>query len=330
MIVKDNTVTSVVYLRAIAALGVCVLHFQLNTGLSVNKFIDYIIKSGNQGVTIFFVISGFILPLSLYRKGYEIKGYFNFILKRSLRVDPPYWFSIILLFTIGYYPLSAIEPDTLFYHITYLIPFISGQRWFTTVYWTLAIEFQFYLLLGLLFPLLIKANKYVVIALLLLLSCYCLRFTTTGYIAPYLYLFVFGYLAFISYSELIKRRYFFVALITLTLLICSFKSIISGLIPFFTVLAILFVKPQKREPVTFFLGTISYSIYLVHIPVMDFLKHLLANYALSPLVLCAIFTATVIPAAYLIYLVIEKPALKLSKSVVITRKKIPAEKPTVY
>lgn len=329
MIFNDNTVTSVVYLRAIAALAVCIIHFQSYTGISVNSFVDYIIKSGNQGVTVFFVISGFILPLSLHRKRYQIKGYFNFILKRSLRVDPPYWFSIILLVTIGYYPLSAIKFEPLFYHVTYLIPFITGQSWFTEVYWTLGIEFQFYLLLGLLFPLLIKTNKYIVIASLILLSCYCLRFTVTGYIISYVYLFVFGYLAFVTYSGLIKRKHFFIALITLTLLICSYKSIVSGLVPFFSVLAILFIRPQKREQVSFFLGTISYSIYLVHIPVMDFLSHLLVNYALSPWVLCVIFAIAIIPAAYLMYLFIEKPALRLSKSVDITRKKITVEKSIV-
>lgn len=312
---KVEKIQSVVYLRAIAALGVCFVHVQLATGVTFNKVIDYIINNGQQGVAVFFVISGFILPISLYRNGYEFKNFFRFIVKRSLRVDPPYWFSIILLFVIGFQPLSSIRIDRIFYHITYLVPFIKGQEWFTSVYWTLSIEFQFYLILGLIFPMLIKAPKYSSVVLLSAISFFCLRYTVRGFIISYVYDFVFGYMAFLGYTKLIKLRYFLLILIAFTVMICCFKSIISGTVPCLTVLTIIFLKTSKPEPILTFLGTISYSIYLIHIPVISLIDHCMRDYKLSPIILSVLFIVAIIAAAYLMYYLIERPAMKLSKSI---------------
>ncbi|MEN0055553.1 MAG: acyltransferase [Mucilaginibacter sp.] len=315
MFENDKTIYSIVYLRAIAALAVCAIHFKLNTGITLNKTFNYIIDNGHQGVTVFFVISGFILPISLYRKGYKISGFFNFIIKRSLRVDPPFWFSILLLFTIGFYPLSLIKVSTILAHITYTVPFFNGQHWFTEVYWTLSIEFQFYLILGLLFPVFMKLPKLITVSLLVLISYFCLRFTVRWFIISYVYQFTFGFIAFLGYTQLIKAKEFWISFIGFTLLICFSKSIISGLVPFFTVLAIILIKSRKIEPIGNFLGTISYSIYLVHIPVMAFVGHIFSGYSLTPIALCGLYVITIIPAAYIMYMIVERPALKLSKRV---------------
>jgi peptidoglycan/LPS O-acetylase OafA/YrhL len=255
------------------------------------------------------------LPLSLYRNNYKVKNFFQFILKRSLRVDPPYWFSIILLFTIGFYPLSLIKFDTLFYHITYLLPFIKGQEWFTSVYWTLSIEFQFYLIIGLIFPLLMKVPKYFLVLLLVAISFYCLRYTVSGFIISYVYQFVFGFIAFLGYSQLIKLKPLLVCLIVYTILICFFKSITSGVLPFITVLIILFVRAPESKNIGTFLGNISYSIYLIHIPIMAFTKHFVAGYKISPIVLSCLLIVVIIPAAYLMHQFVEAPAIKLSKRI---------------
>lgn len=315
MVENDKTIYSIVYLRAIAALAVCAIHFKINTGIALNKVIDYIIDNGHQGVTVFFVISGFILPLSLYRKGYKITDFFHFILKRSLRVDPPFWFSILLLFTIGFYPLSLLKFSTLLCHITYTIPLFKGQHWFSDVYWTLSIEFQFYLILGLLFSVLIKVPRFIALSILILASYYCLQFTVRWFIISYVYQFVFGFIAFLGYTHLIRAKEFWLTFVLFTLLICLTKSIMSGLIPCFTVLAIMLIRPGKVEPVGNFLGTISYSIYLVHMPVIAFVRHIFSGYNLTPVTLCSLYIIAIVPSAYLMYLLVEQPALKLSKKV---------------
>src|ERR1035441_2897196 len=47
-------------------------------------------KYGWLGVEIFFVISGFIIPYSLYKAGYRVSDFTRFLLKRIARLDPPY------------------------------------------------------------------------------------------------------------------------------------------------------------------------------------------------------------------------------------------------
>ncbi len=64
----SGKIDSVTILRGIASLAVCIVHTSLITGFHSNKFIDYIIMNGQQGVAVFFVLSGFILPYSLYKK----------------------------------------------------------------------------------------------------------------------------------------------------------------------------------------------------------------------------------------------------------------------
>ncbi|MDB5091126.1 MAG: hypothetical protein JWR09_5120, partial [Mucilaginibacter sp.] len=77
---NNSKIISIVLLRAIAALSVCIVHIQMICDLHVNFLIDYLTNLGQQGVVIFFVISGFILPYSLYQKNYVLKDFFSFLL----------------------------------------------------------------------------------------------------------------------------------------------------------------------------------------------------------------------------------------------------------
>ena len=63
---------------------------------------------GLYGVSVFFVISGFVIPYSLYRGGYRLPQYGKFVLKRIIRLDPPYLVTIILILALGF--LSRVLP----------------------------------------------------------------------------------------------------------------------------------------------------------------------------------------------------------------------------
>ena len=56
---------------------------------------------GWAGVEVFFVISGFIIPFTLWQSGYRLKNYARFILKRIIRLDPPYLLSILLAIALA-------------------------------------------------------------------------------------------------------------------------------------------------------------------------------------------------------------------------------------
>lgn len=134
-------------LRAAAVLLVIVSHWLPATHI-LNKYLP----TGIFGVTLFFVLSGYLITGILLKnkemlyKGLTLKEAFTvFYIRRSLRIFPVYYLFIILL--LIYYP-SDILPS-LYWHIFYVSNFyFYFQNGFSTQLshlWSLAVEEQFYL-----------------------------------------------------------------------------------------------------------------------------------------------------------------------------------------
>src|ERR1700722_12839903 len=83
-------------LRGLAALAVTLYHCSLNVRLPWPQGFLSAADFGKFGVEAFFVISGFILPYSLWKAGYVLGDAGKFLLKRLARLDPPYLASIVL------------------------------------------------------------------------------------------------------------------------------------------------------------------------------------------------------------------------------------------
>ncbi len=118
---------------------------------------------GWLGVDVFFVISGFVIPLSLYGTDYRIRQFPSFLLRRLVRLEPPYLASIAL--TILLWHLSTLLPGLLGspppytlaqvgFHLFYLIP-LTSYEWLSPPYWSLAYELVFYIAVGLTFSIFI-------------------------------------------------------------------------------------------------------------------------------------------------------------------------------
>ena len=108
------------------------------------------------------MISGFVIPWSLHRSGYQLHDFHRFVLKRLLRLEPPYLVALasVVAFAAFYAWVKQrpFPPEEHWWlqvalHLGYLTRFF-GFDWLNDLYWTLAVEFQFYLLIGLVFPLL--------------------------------------------------------------------------------------------------------------------------------------------------------------------------------
>ena len=152
-------------LRGLAALGVCIFHLCSPTSQPILHSIfpvSAVTHYGLFGVTVFFVMSGFIIPYMMDRAAYEIRFFPRFLLRRLARLEPPYLASIAFVLLLGFagaaspgfrgQPFEFDLPQTLS-HVGYLTG-ILGYPWLNIVYWTLAIEFQFYILIAIFFPLL--------------------------------------------------------------------------------------------------------------------------------------------------------------------------------
>src|SRR5262245_47119745 len=148
-------------LRAFAAIVVAWGHFAGGQG----RWLDWTGHYGYTGVFIFFVISGFIIPYSLHRSGYTLRNFGRFMVKRAIRLYPPYLISIpISLLAANFLlaPMSvgpAIHPTArqTFYHLIFLND-LAHVPWINVVYWTLAIEWQWYVLVGLFFAFLVSRS----------------------------------------------------------------------------------------------------------------------------------------------------------------------------
>src|SRR5262245_2944964 len=92
---RSGQVASLDTLRGMSALAVCWYHF---SGISMIGA-GPIRTSGAYGwlwVEVFFVISGFVIPLALLRGRYSLSNYRMFLLKRLTRLYPPYLASVVI------------------------------------------------------------------------------------------------------------------------------------------------------------------------------------------------------------------------------------------
>ncbi|MBC7412526.1 MAG: acyltransferase [Bacteroidia bacterium] len=316
---KTTPIYSLNWLRGIAAVLVCLYHFRVYVWHNeipnmLHRFINY----GHLGVIIFFVISGFIIPYSLYNKGYKITNFTQFLVKRTLRIEPPYIIIIALIIMIKYYVYTYITGITfilnikeILLNITYMAPFVNVE-WINVIFWTLAIEFQFYILTGLIYPLLMRSKliKYSLFVAILAL----------GFVIPdkyqtvfqcYIY-FVVGFQTFLFFTKNIAFTEFLLSIVASIVFMYVFKSV--EVIPFvvFTVVGIFTLNYKNR--IADFFGTISYSLYLTHGLIGGNISLIIKPEAPKFIVyLFILFNA--ITFAYIYYYVIERLFLNLSKKI---------------
>jgi len=160
--------------RAAAILLVILFHLnQKVIHLPQDSYLGLFFSWGWHGVDLFFVLSGFLIGGQLIENNFEGKFSFKrFYLKRILRTFPPYYFYYALVtaiysYTIGEFALrnTTILKDLLL-HLFYLNNYIEVIARRSELFWSLAIEEQFYLIMPLIMFLIIRyAKKYIFPAL---------------------------------------------------------------------------------------------------------------------------------------------------------------------
>jgi peptidoglycan/LPS O-acetylase OafA/YrhL len=321
-------------LRAFAALAVAWGHFVAGQG----KFLGPTGKYGYLGVDIFFVISGFVIPWSMYRSQYVLRDYARFMVKRNIRLYPPYLASIaisILATNFIIEPLFKVPHMTvtgrdLLLHFTYLND-LFHVPWVNVVYWTLAIEFQWYLLVGLVMPALASRNRWLRFAIT---SAMVLSYFTVYWdrlVFHYLPVFLIGVFVFQFRAEIIDLREMLGLIAVMVLAMYRISGWLVPLVAVPTALLITFSHFHSKKMDR--LGDVSYSLYLLHLPIgvslIGMMSHWIPYSSWFLGVLDAIGLAACVWAAWIMYQFIEKPSQEMSSAIRYVRRPAPAPQSAV-
>lgn len=144
-------------LRGVAAASVLVFHLVANSAQAdvlrgaVPAFVLDPVEYLRSGVAIFFVISGFVIAHTTRNLGYRPQDAIRFSVRRQVRLDPPYYVAIALVLgkTLAERVVPGLDyqsygPGDVAANMFYLQGFTHSTP-VLAVAWTLCYEVQFYL-----------------------------------------------------------------------------------------------------------------------------------------------------------------------------------------
>ena len=318
-------------LRGLAALIVVLSHYS-----NFTKLQDGVLGfgAGQFGVMLFFILSGFLMSYLYVGKEPNGGEIYMYAIARVARVVP--LFLVVVLASYAFH-----EPGV--WGVLYPIPdelvlishlsFLSG----VSVLWTIPVEIQFYFLFVFMWwvwrkPYGLIYFSIILIALVWLHTNYAIiKGLVYGVpyesklllVLPYFMAGVFMgrlYAGWVVPSRL-KSHYFVLALLFIPLLYPKVFSLLMGYehmmwrdVTVLSAMSLIFFITTFLVPddnvflcnrVGDFLGKISYSLYLLHLPVLFLFKDMAKA---SPTGFLPVYLATAIGTAYVSYLLIEKPA----------------------
>lgn len=322
---KNSKIDSLEFLRGVAVLLVCFCHFSkpFESGPVTPQIFNWLSDNGKYGVEIFFVISGFVIPYSLHRSDYQIANFFSFIYKRFLRLHPPYLIALFLTLIIAFasYTVRHLNysetPITIFESLFY-----GHAPADNPVFWTLGVEAEYYIFIGIFYPLLKRHTAFVlllVVPFLLIIS----RTEVAGHIflLNFLSFFFLGVVGFLLYTKLANIYVSIVSLLIVFVFCCLYNDSGGVVFALLTLLFILFYK-ATINPVLKLPGKISYSLYLIHFPIGTKIINLSIRFV-PPMLYWPLFFITTflcLLAAIIYWKYIEHPCAVLSNKIKYKRK----------
>lgn len=317
---KSKKLTSLEILRGISVLAVCFNHFanSIAGGTVLPGFFKGIEKYTVNSIDIFFVISGLVIPYSLHLARYTIRSYFQFVYKRFLRMHPPYLIALaltLILAAISYHLRNQPNPETPISIVKSL--FYAHVPTSNPVFWTLRVEAEYYLFIGLFFVLL---NRYKNLSVLLgfptLLALSLTPLAAHFLLLQYIIFFLIGITGYLIYTSEKKPVLELIVLTALIIFVYIYKGPGSAIAATLTIGSIIFYK-QPEHGILDFTGKISYSLYLIHFPIGIKMINLLER-RVSPdyyWILFILASVSTYALAWLFWRYIETPFAKLSKKV---------------
>ncbi len=322
---SSSRISVVEGLRGLASISVAVFHF---SGSLSSETVRALSAFTALGVDVFFVISGFVIPLSIYGRGYQLGHFPSFMLRRLVRLEPPYLATIAMVIVLGH--ISTIMPGfqggswnyslgQVASHFLYIVP-LTEHKWLQPIYWSLAYEFAFYIFVGLLFPFLIDRRiEWTVLVAAVICGLISLM---KGAFDVRILQFIVGVLLMRFVVEKRDRASTAVWLATAVALVFWTGGLLFGAKVAFTVVAILLWRNVEFGRWAYFLGGLSYSLYLIHVPIGGRVVNLGRRFGDGPLYDLALITvALIISIVFAVYFArfIERPAIQLSRKIKLPR-----------
>src|ERR1700744_2133595 len=149
---KTSRLAWLAALRGFAALCVVFDHGSTLLLLPVRTYLYHWLNLGQYGVFVFFMVSGYIVPASLERKG-SVRG---FRIRRAFRLYPMFVIAVVLALVAsatghGTYTSAGSHPVAAVLSWLLMLQNLNTGLNVPVVTWTLSYEMVFYLLLAALF-----------------------------------------------------------------------------------------------------------------------------------------------------------------------------------
>jgi peptidoglycan/LPS O-acetylase OafA/YrhL len=337
-------------LRGLAALAVVMQHFSASAQQLTPHWIPSLVPHGYMAVDFFFILSGFIMCLT-YLPAFDadgIKAFPGFLLKRVARIVPLNVFVLSVLMVLGLISRATLgrnlffDDSSLAFDLPANMLMVQGLGIGTNLNgpsWSISTEFAAYLLFPIFIMFVFNRGRWVsAITLLAALTVLCAAaFRSPGLVLQsedvrdqVLYCFtefVLGMGAYILYrsrhasggdaSDLEAGLLFVAVAIGL---VAGVDLVVALLCPFVVVATALnrgvFERLLSRG-IPYFLGLISFSIYLIHEPcrrLAVFLFTAVHPASVGPAAALGFAFAgslAVIPLAWVTYLGVERPGRRI-------------------
>jgi peptidoglycan/LPS O-acetylase OafA/YrhL len=329
---RNNDLKNLDLLRSIAVILVFISHIISPDNLP--KFF-HLQALGLLGVFIFFVLTSYVLMLSLDRQNLsKNKIYYKFYIQRVFRIYPISIIVVALSFFIIYYKNLTAFDSKLFWSNIFLIQNLvyyeelPGVKSMPGIIWTLCYEVQMYVFLPFLFLLTKKKNCK---KLMILLFIFCVIFilinkyfnTPLFNITKYFPCFISGIFGYIYFKENTKKispvyliGYLFLSIIFYPMLVAKnipenflgviLCSILGLLIPMTKEISFKLVNNFSKE-----IAKYSYTIYLFH----GFVINIFIDLQVFYLIKFSLIILTLCFVCYVVYIFVENPMIKLGKKI---------------
>lgn len=303
------------------------------------------LNAGHLGVSLFFLISGFVIPFSLLHYSRV-----QFLLARFFRIWPTYFFGFMI-------SLLALKISNYFYnvswtysieHIFYQVLLIRDLMWMPSidgVSWTLEIEIKFYIISSLLFFVMYRKMKiisflisiFLMALLAIYMGVYFNNISTRGYQIAYILQMDILFIIFMGIGVIFnfhhRKGISTKVLIFSTLMVFILFSIVwknsfleisffEGSINYgislivFSIFYFYRYKINKNKVFDFF-GNISYPLYVIH-PLVGYTSmRIFLDYYPKYIYIAIILALTLsIVLSYMIHIIIEEKTNRLGKKIV--------------